>query len=159
MGVSSVPALAPAFAAAFHYLALGIGLGSLFMRGVYLKQIGAEPRALTRAFSADSLWGLAALLWVGTGLLRLLHGYDKPTAWYLRNHLFWVKMGLFLLVFALEMLPMIRFMQFRMRQRRDADFTPAPALLPPLLRMNHIELALLLVIPLVAALMARGIGY
>lgn len=151
--------LIPAFAAALHYLALGIGMGSVYMRGVYLKNTGREPLALAKAFVADSLWGLAALLWVLTGLLRFLGGYEKPTEWYLHNRMFWVKMGLFLLVFALEMLPMIKFMRFRVLRRKSPDFMPTATALAPLIRVNRIEFILLLAIPVAASLMARGIGY
>lgn len=154
----------PALAAALHYLALGIGMGGLFMRGLYLKQIalkhaGEKPSALSKVFIADNLWGLAALLWVATGLLRFLHGYEKPTEWYLYNHAFWLKMGLFLLLFALEMFPMVKLIQFRMQRRKSEQFMPAAGALAPLVRVNRIEFALLLVIPIVASLMARGIGY
>jgi putative membrane protein len=68
---------------ALHVLALGIGLGSIFMRGRYLRALrgGAEPRALDRLFAADSVWGIAALLWLATGLTRAFgHSRKLPTS-------------------------------------------------------------------------------
>ena len=55
---------------ALHVLALGIGLGSVFMRGRYLRALraGPEARVLDRLFAAHSVWGVAALLWLVTGL-------------------------------------------------------------------------------------------
>ena len=40
----------------------------------------------------------ATLLWIATVLTRVFTG-DKTPDFYLRNGFFWVKMGLFLLVF------------------------------------------------------------
>jgi uncharacterized membrane protein len=57
---------------ALHVLALGIGLGSIFMRGRYLRALrsGPDPRALQGLFASDGLWGIAALLWLASGLAR-----------------------------------------------------------------------------------------
>ena len=87
---------------ALHVLALGIGLGSVFMRGRYLRALrdGPDPRALDRLFAADSLWGIAALLWLATGLTRAFGHIERAPDFYLRNGIFWVKMTLFATVFA-----------------------------------------------------------
>ena len=57
---------------ALHVLALGVGLGSVFMRGRFLRELraGPGPRALDGLFAADTLWGVAAALWLLTGLAR-----------------------------------------------------------------------------------------
>ena len=44
------------------------------------------------------MWGIAAALWLVTGLLRAFAGLEKGTGFYLASPLFWTKMGLFLLV-------------------------------------------------------------
>ena len=41
------------------------------------------------------MWGVAALLWLVTGLLRAFGGLEKGTQFYLTSNLFWVKMTLF----------------------------------------------------------------
>src|ERR1044072_5294026 len=53
--------------AAVHLLARGIGLGSVWARGRALRQ-APDERAVRRALAADAAWGIAALLWVFTGL-------------------------------------------------------------------------------------------
>ena len=65
--------LAPTLSA-LHVLALGIGLGSLFMRGRFLRALraGPDPRPLGGLFAADNLWGIAAALWLVTGLAHRL---------------------------------------------------------------------------------------
>ncbi len=79
--------------AAVHLLALGVGLGAVWARGRAL-QAPLDVPALRRVFSADTWWGIAAVLWIGTGLVRAFGGYEKGAFYYLHNHLFWAKMGL-----------------------------------------------------------------
>ena len=72
---------------ALHVLALGIGLGSVFMRGRFLRALraGPDPRALDGLFAADTLWGVAAALWLLTGLARAFGHVEKAPEFYLRN--------------------------------------------------------------------------
>src|SRR5438034_3124947 len=79
--------------AAVHLLALGVGLGAVWARGRAL-QAPLDVPALRRVFYADTWWGIAAVLWIGTGLLRAFGGYEKGAFYYLHNHFFWAKMGL-----------------------------------------------------------------
>jgi uncharacterized membrane protein len=58
-----------AIVAALHYLALAIGLPAIFLRGRALKG-PLDDAGLRRLFAADAAWGVAAALWVATGLLR-----------------------------------------------------------------------------------------
>lgn len=62
--------------AAVHLLALGMGLGAVWTRARALKAL-PEPSAFGRAFAADGVWGLAALLWISTGLWRAFGGLEK----------------------------------------------------------------------------------
>ena len=144
--------------AAVHYLALALGLGGVFARGLRLRQLQRSPgdaEAVRALLRADGAWGLAALLWVGTGLTRVFAGLEKASEFYLRNGFFYTKMGLFLLVVALELFPMITFVRWRKTLARGgAPTTGAP--LARLTRINDLELAIAVVIPFVAALMARG---
>ncbi len=79
--------------AAVHLLALGVGLGAVWARGRAL-QVPLDGLAWRRVFYADTWWGVAAVLWIGTGLLRAFGGYEKGAFYYLHNHFFWAKMGL-----------------------------------------------------------------
>jgi putative membrane protein len=150
--------LARAVVAALHYLALGIGLGAVVGRGLRLRALRRAPSdaaQLTPLFHADSLWGLAAALWLVTGVLRAFAGLEKATAFYVRNGFFYVKLGLFAAVFALEIMPMLTFIAWR--RARSTGATPwATAPIGRLVRVNDIELALVVLIPFAAALMARG---
>jgi putative membrane protein len=135
-----------------------LGFGAVFARGRRLRDLGRSPedaRALGRLFQADSLWGLAALLWIATGLLRVFGRLEKTPDFYLRNGFFWVKMALFGLILALEILPMLTFIRWRAARSRGSA-PAAGANLTILIALNDAEVAIVLLIPFVAALMARG---
>jgi len=145
--------------AGLHLLALAIGMMAVVMRGSVLK--GAPTaEALRRAFRMDTFWGVAAALWLTTGLWRLLGHTEKATAYYWANHLFIAKMVLFVAVFALEMLPMLTVI--RWRRRLQAGESPATFVTPGDVRrvalFGHIEATLLLVMIFLAVAMARGYG-
>jgi putative membrane protein len=148
-------------AAGFHYLALGIGLGALFARGLHfrgLRRPGSDKNEeLKSALMADNFWGLAALLWILTGLLRVFGGVEKTPDFYLHNPLFFLKMGLFALVFALELFPMITLLQWRLRLRKGVKVLAAKDKMGILVRLNDLEVLLVVLLPFVAAAMARGL--
>jgi hypothetical protein len=77
--------------AGLHLLALGVGLGAVWVRGRSLLS-RLDERGLHAVFLADMWWGIAAFIWIGTGLWRLLAGLEKDTSYYLHNHLFLTKM-------------------------------------------------------------------
>lgn len=139
--------------AAGHLLALGIGLGAVWSRGRALRG-RLDTEGLRRVFRSDAAWGIAALLWLGTGLARLLGGYEKGTGWYMRSGAFHVKMGLFLLVLLLELWPMATLMRWRSAQRRGVSVDTHKA--PTLARISDAEALLVVLIVLAATAMARG---
>jgi putative membrane protein len=141
--------------AAIHLLALGIGLGAVWVRGSVL-QGQLDKERLNSLFLADTYWGVAAVLWIVTGLLRAFAGFEKGTEYYLNNGAFLIKMALLLLILALEVWPMITLIQWRMRARRGdlIDNTRAPALA----RISRIQAVLVILMVLAATAMARGLG-
>jgi len=144
-----------AIVSSLHLLALAIGLPSVFLRGRALRS-ALDDAGLRRLFAADALWGVAALLWVVTGLLRAFGGLEKGTAFYLASPLFWTKMALFVAVVALEIWPMLTFIRWRRVAGRGGrpDTSSARALFI----VNHVQLALAVVMVFVASFMARGFG-
>ena len=145
-----------AIVSSLHILALALGLPAVFLRGRALK--GAlDADGLRRLLAADNVWGVAAMLWIATGLLRAFGGLEKGTEFYLRSPLFWVKMGLFALVLLLEIRPMVTFIRWRVQLGRGGSVDTSPA--RSLYTINHIELAIVVVMVFVASLMARGIWF
>ena len=142
--------------AAVHLIALGIGLGAVWARG---RALGAahEQGALRRAFAADAWWGIAALLWIASGLWRLLAGTEKASTYYTNNHVFWAKMGLLALILALEVWPMLTLIRWRRRSKSSvagADAATARAIA----RISYVQAALILAMVVAAVSMARGYG-
>jgi putative membrane protein len=145
-----------AVVSSLHLLALAIGLPAVFLRGRALKgQLDAD--GLRRLLAADNAWGVAAVLWIVTGLLRAFGGLEKGTDFYLRSPLFWTKMALFLLILLLEVRPMVTFIRWRIELGRGLPVDTSVA--RRLYTLNHIELALVVVMVFVAGMMARGIGF
>lgn len=145
-----------AVVSSLHVLALAIGLPAVFLRGRALKG-RLDPDGLRRLLAADNVWGVAAALWIVTGLLRAFGGLEKGTDFYLRSPLFWTKMALFLAVILLEIRPMVTFIRWRIRLGRGEEVDTAVA--RSLYTLNHVELALVVVMVFVAGLMARGVGF
>jgi putative membrane protein len=140
--------------ASLHYLALAIGLPAIFLRGRALKGT-LDDAGLRRLFTADSMWGVAAALWLVTGLLRAFAGLDKGSAFYLQSHGFYLKMGLFLAVVILEVRPMLTFMKWRQAHRRGARIDTSSA--RSLFQVSHIQMSIVVAMVFVASAMARGL--
>jgi putative membrane protein len=142
-------------AASLHLLALGIGLGAVWARGRTLRS-SLDAGTLRQVFFADTLWGLAAVLWISTGLWRLLAGLEKGTGYYLQNQLFLTKMALLALVLLLEIRPMITLIRWRRTvSRGEAPDTRAA---PLLARISFVQAWLIGLMVFAAAGMARGMG-
>ena len=144
-----------AIVSALHVLALAIGLPSVYLRGRALKA-PLDAAGLKRLFTADGVWGIAAVVWIATGLLRAFGGLEKGTQFYVTSPLFWVKMTLFALILLLEIWPMATFIRWRMAVGRGGQ--PDTARARELYLVNHIEMALVVLMVFVASVMARGIG-
>jgi len=145
-----------AVVSSLHLLALALGLPAVFLRGRALKG-SLDAEGLRRLLAADNVWGIAALLWIVTGLLRAFGGLEKGADFYLRSPLFWTKMALFLLVLLLEVRPMATFIRWRIRLGRGEAIDTGAA--RTLYTINHVELATVVVMVFVASLMARGVGF
>jgi putative membrane protein len=144
-----------AIVSALHVLALALGLPSVYLRGRALK--GPLDRdGLRRLLAADTVWGIAAALWIATGLLRAFGGLEKGSQFYLQSPLFWTKMALFATVIILEIWPMVTFIRWRGALRRGE--TPDTSRARALYLVNHVEMGLVVLIVFVASFMTRGFG-
>lgn len=150
---SSVMGLKLTFAI-LHLLALAIGIAAVYARWRGLRKL-TRIEGLSEVFHADNWYGAAALIWIGTGLMRAFGSLEKGTEYYLENHWFLGKMGLFGLVLLLELWPMVNLIQWRMALRKgrpvQLDRAPTMALL------TGLQIPLLLVMVCMAAAMARGL--
>jgi Predicted membrane protein len=141
-----------ALLSAIHALTLALGLGAVFLRGQALAR-PLDDAGWRRLLAADNAWGIAAGLWIASGLARVFFGGKEP-GFYWRNGFFWLKLALFGLVFLLELTPMVTFMRVRSAQRRRAALPRFSV--EAFRRINAAELTLVVAIVFVAAFMARG---
>jgi putative membrane protein len=142
--------------AAFHLLALGFGLGAIVTRAFALRSPFSESR-LPSVLLADTVWGVAAVLWFGTGLWRAFGGLEKGTAYYLASNAFWTKMALLAVVLLLEVWPMITLIRWRVARSRGHSLGLGAA--PALARISAIQAALVVAMVFAATAMARGLGF
>ena len=141
--------------AALHLLALGIGLGAVWARGRALRG-RLDTTGLRRVFHADMLWGIAAAVWISTGLLRAFGGWEKGAAYYLHNHTFLTKMALLAIVLALEVWPMVTLIRWRIAQRKGGVVDTARA--PTFALISTVQALLVVAMVFAATAMARGLG-
>jgi putative membrane protein len=146
--------------AALHLIALGMGLGAVWARGRALAERPLDLGATRRAFSADTWWGIAAGLWIVTGLWRLLAGTEKATGYYLHNDVFILKMSLLVVILALEAWPMTTLIRWRIAARRTGDtWLPNATAAARVRTISYAQAALIIAMVVAAVTMARGYGY
>ena len=140
-----------------HHAAAFILFAAIVVEFVSLR----EPLTLQgarRLIRADALYGAAAGLLLVFGLLRVVY-FEKGSAYYFANWAFLAKLGLFIVVGLLSIVPTLRIMSWR--KAVSAGQIPAveESTLRRLRTIVHLELVGVVLILLFAALMARGVGY
>jgi len=141
--------------AAAHLLGLGIGLGAIWGRRRALLQV-PDPSAIRRVLEADTWWGIAAIVWISTGLVRAFGPFEKGRDYYLHNHWFLTKMVCLGVILALEIAPMMTFIQWRQRLARNESVDTSKARF--FATTSAWQTFLLLIMVLAATAMARGLG-
>jgi putative membrane protein len=144
--------------ATLHLLALGLGFGAIHTRARTLRE-RLDMDAMRRIFRADAAWGIAAAIWIGTGVWRMLASMEKPAAYYMSNQFFFWKMGLLGLILLLEIRPMITLIKWR---RAAAKGTLDLKEIGPTAKMislvSSIQSVLVVLMVALAVAMARGFG-
>jgi putative membrane protein len=136
----------------FHYLGFGLLFAALAVE-LALHRSSVDGATARRLFRIDGLYGLAALIVLATGLLKIFH-YGKPPSYYGQNFIFHIKLTVFALIYLMSLYPTVHFFKAR-KTSPDATVT-YPRATGILLR---IEMALLMILPLLGVMMARGYGY
>jgi putative membrane protein len=145
--------------AVLHLLALGIGLGAVWTRARALGERPLDRHSARRAFAADGWWGLAAVLWIATGVWRLFAGTEKATAYYLSNHVFFAKLGFFVAILLLELWPALTLIRWRRAAARGgSSWTPHAPSAARIRVISYLEAALVIAMVCAAVLMTRGYG-
>ena len=140
----------------FHFVAL-IGTASLLTAEALLCRPGIADDALHRLKRVDIGYFSFAIAALASGAARLFWG-AKGSAYYLSNPIFHAKLGLFVLVALLSVVPTVRFIQWSKAARRAGAYVPATATVARVRAFLLLELAVFAAIPLLATLMAHGVS-
>ena len=135
-----------------HFLSILTIAATVLGEYLLLKPVMTR-KEIGRLSKIDAFYGLAAIVLLGAGLTLWFGGISKPTFYYSKNWIFHLKVGLFALVGILSIYPTVFFIK-----QRKGDAAETIAISSKLIWMIRLELILLLIIPLLATLMARGIG-
>lgn len=118
----------------------------------FLVKSQLSRRELQRISRIDGLYGLASITLVAAGL-TLWFGVGKPAEYYNTNWIFHLKWTLFVIVGILSIVPTVFFNKTR---KGDPDeIVDVPARVKTFIRL---ELAILFLIPILASMMAKGVG-
>lgn len=143
--------LAYAHFLAIFFLAWFLGRQWLLLRGGALT---LDPETLTRA---DMGYFISAGIVLVTGVARMF-STGKPIVFYTHNSAFHALIGLFVLVGLLSIVPTMSYQRWRRYRRDDTGFKIPAREWRWMRTLVAVELCVLALIPLVAVLMARGIG-
>lgn len=133
-----------------HFLGIGLWVASLAGEFILL-QPEMTRQEIKRLFRLDRWYGIAAIVVVGMGLIMWM-GIGKPAEFYTNNPLFLLKVSLAGLVGILSIIPSIFF-----ARERKGPAEEKVALPNRILWLVRVELILMVFIPLLAILAARGI--
>lgn len=140
-----------------HWWAVFLLITTLVGEKVLISGV-ADARTVRRLSRYDLAYGLAALLVLVAGFVRATHG-AKGWAFYADNPMFWIKIGLFVLIGLMSIAPTMSFRQWRKSLVGRPGAVIEAARVVSVRRWIDLELTLLALIPVAAAMMARGIGF
>lgn len=147
---------ANAIAAYGHYLSLGLIFASLSTELFTLKPELTNKEGW-RVVIADTVYGIAGVGILATGILRYLY-FEKGADYYSHQPVFWIKIALFIIVGLLSLYPTFSFLTWINDLRAEKPPEVSPEKVKLLRTIIHVELVAFSTIPLLASMMARGIG-
>lgn len=134
-----------------HFIGIMIVFAMVCVENILLQQ-AITRKTVKQLFNVDGLYGLFSLIVVAAGLY-LWFGTGKPAAYYSQNSVFLAKVALFIVVGILSIWPTVFY--FKNRKGDDNDMVEIPN---HLRRIVRVEILLLIIIPILATLMAQGVG-
>ncbi len=150
------PVLSSAAVAYVHYLSFMLCFGALVLERRLIRP-DPDRRDATLMVITDVVYGVAALGLLLSGIARVLH-FGQGSEFYTENPLFWWKVGTYLAVGGLSLYPTITYILWAIPLRKGELPKVSEALANRLRWILNIELVGFATIPLLATLMARGVG-
>lgn len=134
-----------------HFIAIFGVVATVVAEHLLLKNRMSRAE-IKRVSLLDGIFGVSALMVLAMGLL-MWFVVGKPAAYYTSNWIFHLKIGLFLVVGILSIVP-TRYL-IKARKGDPQEILEVPAKIKMIVRL---ELLILFIIPLLATLMAQGAG-
>lgn len=146
--------LSSALIAYVHYLSIfGVIVALTVESFTFSQELTLRDRRILG--KADSVYGIAAILVLITGFTRVFF-LGKGPDYYFSNTIFLTKLGLFIIVGILSAYPTVMFLKWRKAVTEVMTLDRKQYLL--IRRLIFLEIILVLILPLLAAMMARGMG-
>lgn len=139
-----------------HHLAVFTLVGIIAAEFALLRP-GIAGTRLNQLARIDGAYGAAATIVLVVGFTRVFFG-GVDASYYLTNFAFWAKMAAFLVVGLLSIQPTLALVRWRKRLASEPDYTPPASEIAASRKFVHGEVAILVLIPIFAAAMARGYG-
>jgi putative membrane protein len=148
--------LLAALFAFLHHLSAFLLFAALMLELVLLR--GAlTVESARKVLLADMIYGISAGVLLVVGLGRVFH-FEKGAYYYFHNWAFHTKLTLFVIVGLISIIPTREFLRWRSALKAGQAPTVTPEKLKSVRTIVHAELTGVVLILLMAALMAKGIG-
>jgi putative membrane protein len=135
-----------------HFISIFAIVSALVAEHLLLKKEMTRTE-LSRLSRIDAVYGLAAITLLGAGLTLWLGSIGKPAEFYSKNWIFQIKISLFITIGLLSIYPTVFFIKNRKGQPDDTVEIPTA-----IFWMLRLEILLVFIIPILAGLMAKGVG-
>jgi len=149
-------ATASALIAYLHYVAM-ISIAVVLVIEYWVCVPGMGGSSIRMLARVDLMYMGLALLALGSGAARVIW-FGKGAAFYLHNPVFYIKLALFLAVGLISIPPTLQYLRWMRGLHSGAAGVVADYQVLRVRRHILVELILFALIPLMATLMARGIG-
>ena len=139
-----------------HHLSAFLLFAALMLELVLLRGALTVENA-RKVVMADMIYGISAGVLLVVGLGRVFH-FEKGAYYYFHNWAFHTKLTLFVLVGLLSIIPTRELLRWRPSLKAGQAPTVTPEKIKSMRTVIHIELTAVVLILLMAAMMAKGIG-
>jgi putative membrane protein len=144
--------------ASIHHLIV-FGIASVLAAELALLRPAAmSPQTVRLLGRFDAVYGVFALSILVAGFVRVWYG-AKGADFYLHNPVFWAKIAAFGVIGALSIGPTKRILAWQKAAKANDAFVPPLEEVGKLRQVLLAEIHVFALVPILAAAMARGIGY
>ena len=151
-----VDLLKSATVAYIHYLSFMLCFGALIYERISLKPNPNRKETISMVI-ADIVYGIAGVALLVSGIYRVIK-FGQGSEFYTQNPNFWAKITIFALVGSLSLYPTITYVLWAVPLSKGTLPSVTENLVSRLRLIINIELIGFASIPLLATIMARGVG-